>query len=128
MNDNDDDLPPEFSALFQGMNSKLELQQKLATFMEKDSNHAENNVLMPLWQDIGDNTETYWQAMQAATSLVKAMRAVRKALRHHRPSVKIKLFEALSQLMALDATTTQNLERIKQEHEHGSPARTTDTE
>lgn len=54
----------------------LEHEHKCVAIRKKNSEGIEHEVLMPLWADLGDNTETYFEAMNAAGCLGEAHRAI----------------------------------------------------
>lgn len=89
----------------------------------EQSERAENDILMTLWADLGDHSETYWEAMRAITLFTKVSEDIkRKPLKENmRPQVAIRLMEAWSQVALHGAETIRKVtaahEEFKKAHE-----------
>jgi hypothetical protein len=112
---------PDFNKLLGKLEKEIKLQEKLQALSESESSEVETKILMDLWKKLGDNTETYWEAMNCTACFVKAVRSSRKALKKCQPEIKALIFETIGELFIGDAETIRRIETLKMEHEHGAP-------
>lgn len=89
----------------------------------EQSERAENEILMTLWADLGDHSETYWEAMSAITLFTKISEDIKcEPLKTNmRPQVAIRLMEAWAQVALHGAETIRKVsaahEEFKKAHE-----------
>jgi hypothetical protein len=71
------------------------IHEALAPLRKESGERNETGIFMALWQDLGDQTETYWQAMTAVTAFVEIERMIHEKLSAHELNVSLRVAEAL---------------------------------
>jgi len=96
----------------------VEFQEKIAVLKTKNSEAIERDVLMALWADLGDKTETYWEAMNAAGCLAEAHKAVSDAIgKMGSRRVRQRLVKALIDLLTAQELITDQVEELAAERD-----------
>jgi hypothetical protein len=95
-----------------------EFREKIASLKTQNSEALERDVLMALWSDLGDKTETYWQAMSAAGCLVEAHEAVNTAIgKIGSRRLRQRLVKALVELLTGQERITDQVEELAAERD-----------
>jgi hypothetical protein len=89
----------------QARRSKL-ISEALEPLRKESRERTESTILLPLWQDLGDQTETYWQAMTAVSTFVEIERFIHEKLQGLDLPVMYRVAEAL--LATLQGRITSN--------------------
>lgn len=120
MNDHQD--PNDPSGLPEPVRKLLEAQQRqnnlktaVLGIINTRSDAIEEEALVDLWRDLGDQTETYWSAMLAVQGFVTGHDAVMKSLTPLPPLVAARCMEAMAKVMAAHSRALREIEAKKQE-------------
>lgn len=72
------------------------IDQALIPIRDAEADRIERELLCDLWRDLGDNTETYWQAMTAVAAYVKIDRFIFREMDTLPHAVRIRVQEAIA--------------------------------
>jgi hypothetical protein len=109
---------PEHPHQFERHSLMHEYQEKIADLQRTNNEAIEHEVLMPLWSNLGDQTETYWEAMNASGSLVDAHKALSDVLSKvgSRP-LRRRLVKALIEILTRHESITDEIEALTNERD-----------
>jgi hypothetical protein len=118
MSDNNPQSPNPFKEMLARTRVLHEFKEKIDALSDKSGEALENAVLMNLWADLGDNTETYWQAMTAITAFVGAHKATTDAMsKVGSTRVKARLVRALAEIWKQTAELTEEIVALEDERD-----------
>ncbi len=117
MNDNNDPsgLPEPIRQIFEARQRQQDLSAALHVISNARSEAIEEEALVDLWRDLGDQTETYWSAMTAVQGFVTGHDAVMKSLTPLPALVAARCMEAMAKVMAAHSRALREMEAKKQE-------------
>lgn len=117
----DEEMDLGMAGFLEAMRKGAHMSQRVSELCDKENDEVEKAILMTLWQKLGDQTETYWEAMQAVHAFVKAIRKVRGVLEGFPGPMKATIFETLAQIFLSDVSTIRKIELLKMEVQNGAP-------
>lgn len=103
--------------IFKMVNARNKAHEKMHAEFKKQSEENEKKIMMQLWADIDNNTESYYQAFQTVTVYTMILRTLRKKFRNIPPNMRMTIAKALSEQMQDDATLDIKIEEMRLEFE-----------
>jgi len=92
--------------------------ERVQELVTKSSEASEQATLMQLWSDLGDHTETYWQAMQAVNRFVEAKKSAVKEVNNITSTrLKARVLKALAECLLAEVTTLEQLAELEDERD-----------
>ena len=97
--------------LMELMKKREAWEEKMSALSEKASEMVENELIAELWRDLGDHTETYWEAMLLVKKFIKCLTKVRKEL-SSRSGMSPEVMRKLASCIWLDASMQEVIKDI----------------
>jgi hypothetical protein len=108
-------LPPAME-LFAKRNSREQLiAQETSTISRAGSEHIEKAILCDLWRSLGDHTETYWSAFQAARAFTAIDRFIFGELGEIPNEVRCHLLDAIAATLTEKARVMRQIQAKREE-------------
>jgi hypothetical protein len=97
-----------------------ECQDLVDEQQDRQSFKIENEVLIDLWKELGDQTETYWQAMGAITVFSNAVVKIQEDVKGLKAPIAVMVSRALGRTFLAQseaiAETDRALEELHRKH------------
>lgn len=97
---------PEFNPLAELINEITRRDregQAISELTSKLSMETESDVLIGVWQHLGDHTETYFEAMQVCYAIVSINKAIEKHAAGFSPELIVTILDTVGKLAASQA-------------------------
>jgi hypothetical protein len=118
MNDDpEEDIPEEIKAVIKMLNDRKKLDDEIKEEAEKSTEENEKKIMMNLWSDIDNNTESYAYAFQAITGYTIMVKSFRKKMKYVHPSVRSIIANAFIKQIQEDIEFTTRIDSIREKFE-----------
>jgi hypothetical protein len=97
--------------------AKNKVMHKMHAENKKQSEENEKKIMMQLWADIDNNTESYYQAFQTVMAYSIMIKTFRKKVMLIPPNMRPIIAKALSEQMQDDAQLDLKIEEMRLEFE-----------
>lgn len=106
--DTPEEMPPAVLEMVRRQRREQMIDQALEPLREAGSEKIESEILCDLWRDLGDHTESYWQAMCAASAFARIDRFIFSEMDKLSQGPRLRVMEAV-------AATLQEKLRLQRE-------------
>lgn len=110
--ENDEDhIKQVFDQMAKRQRIMREVQEKMEAYTDEQSEKIEKNMLMKLYSDLGDQTETYWQAMTAVAQFVKVLLYAKKKCSKLANPIRIRILRSLAECLIHEAEMVEHIQK-----------------
>jgi len=110
-----DNIPEPLKKLMALERAKAAHQAALNEISSRQSDQIEHEVLVDLWRDLGDNTETYWQTINACAAFQEVHNTAVEVMAHLSPAVRGRVLRALGATFTIEASAMTEITAVDDE-------------
>lgn len=114
-------IPPAMLEHLRKQHRSKQIEDAVEPLREEGSDKIERELLCDLWRDLGDLTESYWQAMCTATAFTKIDRFIHTQMEQLSEAPRLRVMEAVARTLLMKVDLQRAISAKRQEIINANP-------
>lgn len=106
-------------AVFESIKRKKAIDDDIDAITIKHSEKAETEILVELWKELGDGTETYWEAYKGIEAFIKMQKSIKKHMMKQSVRTQAPLLKAMAKIIEHLEETFKSIRELEKRHKIG---------